>query len=124
MTKMIFCQTSQDSIKISTIQRDSIVSKLIHRKALIGKAGNLEMALEKCDSVKAIFYKKIVTYKNNELILNNSLRLKDNQIKDLRTALKLSEKQTLNEKKIGRRKSFWKFVWGLFVGGLGVFLIK
>jgi len=116
---VVLCQNLQtkDSIKISYQERDSIVSKLIQRKALLIKTDNLEKSLIFCDSAKAIKVAIINEYNLKEV---NYISMLDSLSKDKHDLFKVisnNKIQIENEKKIGRRKGFWNFVKGALVGG-------
>jgi len=107
---------SSQSRLITEIERDSIYAKIQRGKINANKVKILDSALFYCDSVKVL---KTEIIKTQEIQISN---LADVISKDSQIISKLEE-NVLNERKRGRRRSFWSFLKGTLVGALLISVI-
>ena len=113
MNATVYSQT----LSITNIQRDSIVSKIIRGNTAIAENITFKHQLKTKDSIvklqtTIIGVLQIDVQKQQQIISNNSIIITN------------QEQMIINEKKRGRRKGFFGFLKGIVVGISVILIIK
>lgn len=123
MISGVYSQNLSTSRTITESQRDSLVSKLYHRKELIDENKVLKTQISKRDSVIVIQKEIIATGINTNTLQKDIISNLKTVINNKDLKIENKDEELTNEKKRGRNKAFSGLLKGTAIGiGLG-FLI-